>query len=171
MSKKVNFFLIYLMLNSFLTISSCGWQVRGSETFSGDIVKIWLGSENIQQPLLQDLTQALNKSGLLITKRKQDADYLVVITKHRNSRKTGTYNTSLRTAEYRLLEEVDFTISNSDAVLVVAQSTASVERVFNFIEQDVMASSFEERSLKSRMKLEIARQIISHLRTAQEKDG
>ena len=83
----------------------------------------------------------------------------------------GTYNTSLRTAEYRLLEEVDFTISNSDDILVVAPSTASVERVFNFIEQDVMASSFEERSLKSRMKLEIARQIISHLRTAQEKDS
>ena len=109
MSKKVNFFLIYLMLNSFLTISSCGWQVRGNETSGGDIGKIWLGSKNIQQPLLQDLTQALNKSGLLLTKRKQDADYLVVITKHRNNRKTGTYNTSLRTAEYRLLEEVDFT--------------------------------------------------------------
>tara|TARA_A100000164_G_C21674519_1_gene661289 strand:- start:201 stop:683 length:483 start_codon:yes stop_codon:yes gene_type:complete len=159
------------MLNSFLTISSCGWQVRGNETSGGDIGKIWLGSKNIQQPLLQDLTQALNKSGLLLTKRKQDADYLVVITKHRNNRKTGTYNTSLRTAEYRLLEEVDFTISNSDDILVVAPSTASVERVFNFIEQDVMASSFEERSLKSRMKLEIARQIISHLRTAQEKDS
>lgn len=79
------------MLNSFLTISSCGWQVRGNETSGGDIGKIWLGSKNIQQPLLQDLTQALNKSGLLLTKRKQDADYLVVITKHRNNRKTGTY--------------------------------------------------------------------------------
>ena len=49
------------------------------------------------------------------------------------------------------------------------QTRKSLDPLFHFIEQDVMASSFEERSLKFRMQLEIARQIISHLRTAHGK--
>ncbi|MAH73047.1 MAG: hypothetical protein CBC09_03035 [Cellvibrionales bacterium TMED49] len=169
MRKQVDFSLACLICSLFLTNVGCGWQVRGNDSVSRDVGKIWLESEDQQQPLLQDLTQALKKSGIILSKRKKDANYIIAIIEHRSNRKIGTYNSGLRAAEYRLFEEVDFVISNSGGVAVTALSTASVERVFHFIEQDVMASSFEERSLKFRMQLEIARQIISHLRTAHGK--
>jgi len=43
-------------------------------------------------------------------------------------------------------------------------STASVERVYEFIERDVLASSEEERTVRSDMRIEIVRQIINRLR-------
>ena len=171
MRKKVHFFLTCFALCSLLTSTSCGWQVRGHDYPTGDAIKLWLESEDTQQLLVQELAQALEKSGLIISKRKQDADYIVVIIEHRNNRKIGTYNSGLRAAEYRLFEEVDFVIYSLEGFPVGAPYTASIERTFNFIEQDVMASSYEERSLKSRMKLEIARQIIGHLRTVHGKGG
>ena len=102
MRKKVHFFLTCCALCSLLTNTSCGWQVRGHDYPAGDAIKLWLEYEDTQQLLLQELTQALKKSGLIISKRKQDADYIVVIIEHRNSRKIGTYNSGLRAAEYRL---------------------------------------------------------------------
>jgi outer membrane lipopolysaccharide assembly protein LptE/RlpB len=59
---------------------------------------------------------------------------------------------------------VDFLIVDSNGSQLVPLSTASVERVYEFNEQDVLSSDNEERLVKSNMREEIVRQMLNRLR-------
>ena len=72
-------------------------------------------------------------------------------------------NSDARVAEYQLNEEVDFMVVDRSNNIVLKPSTASVERVYEFLETDVLASSNEERMVKRDMRMEIVRQIINRL--------
>jgi outer membrane lipopolysaccharide assembly protein LptE/RlpB len=92
-----------------------------------------------------------------------DASYSVVIVDFRRTRRTSTINPSARVAEYQLNEDVDFLIVSGDGSQLVPLSTASVERVYEFNEQDVLSSDNEERLVKNDMRSEIVRQILNRL--------
>ena len=120
-----------------MMLGACGWQLRDAQVVPGNVGKIHL----LAQP-----------------------DYSVVITDYRRVRSTSSMNSGARVAEYQLNEEVDFIILDRDSNPLMAPSTASVERVYEFIERDVLASSEEERTVRSDMRIEIVRQIINRLR-------
>ena len=71
---------------------------------------------------------------------------------------------SARAAEYQLNEDVDFLIISADGQQLIPLSTASVERVYEFDEQDILASDGEERLIRNSMREEIVRQILNRLR-------
>ena len=72
-------------------------------------------------------------------------------------------NTDARVAEYQLNEEVDFMVIDRSSNIMLQPSTVAVERVYEFLETDVLASSNEERMVKHDMRLEIVRKIINRL--------
>ncbi|MGY8802296.1 MAG: LPS-assembly lipoprotein LptE, partial [Pseudomonadales bacterium] len=67
-------------------------------------------------------------------------------------------------AEYQLNEEVDFLITKPDGTPLTPLSTASVERSYEFREQDILSADTEERILRNSMHKEVVRQILNHLR-------
>tara|TARA_B110000285_G_C15042433_1_gene572508 strand:+ start:630 stop:1130 length:501 start_codon:yes stop_codon:yes gene_type:complete len=147
-----------------LLLSACGWQLRNSQVVPTDLGSLYLSSNDAHSDLIQELTRALNVYGAKIVSSSTDASYSVVIVDFRQTRRTGTINAAARVAEYQLNEEVDFLIVGADGVQLIPLSTASVERVYEFNEQDVLASDNEERRVKNGMREEIVRQILNRLR-------
>ena len=147
-----------------LLLSACGWQLRNSQVVPTDLGSLYLSSNDAHSDLIQELTRALNVYGAKIVPSAADASYSVVIVDFRQTRRTGTINAAARVAEYQLNEEVDFLIVGADGVQLIPLSTASVERVYEFNEQDVLASDNEERRVKNGMREEIVRQILNRLR-------
>ena len=147
-----------------LLLSACGWQLRNSQVVPTDLGSLYLSSNDAHSDLIQELTRALNVYGAKIVPSSTDASYSVVIVDVRQTRRTGTINAAARVAEYQLNEEVDFLIVGADGVQLIPLSTASVERVYEFNEQDVLASDNEERRVKNGMREEIVRQILNRLR-------
>ena len=92
------------------------------------------------------------------------ADYSVIIVDHRQSSRTASINPSGRVAEYQLNEDVDFIITDAQGNEMIPLSTASVERVYEFNEDDILSSTNESRSVRNRMHEEIVRQILNRLR-------
>jgi LPS-assembly lipoprotein len=139
-----------ILLSTLLVLlSACGWQLPSNDPHS---------------ELITELTRALNLYGVDVVASAADAQYSVVIVNFRRDRRTGTINPSARVAEYQLNEDVDFLIVSADGSQLVPLSTASVERVYEFNEQDVLASDNEERLVRDGMREEIVRQILNRLR-------
>jgi outer membrane lipopolysaccharide assembly protein LptE/RlpB len=67
-------------------------------------------------------------------------------------------------AEYQLNEDVDFYITDAEDNQILSLSTASVERVYEFREKDILASSNEEQRIRAEMRSELVRQILNRLR-------
>lgn len=147
-----------------LLLSACGWQLRNSQVVPTDLGSLYLSSNDAHSDLIQELTRALNVYGVNIVSNSADASYSVVIADFRQTRRTSTINAAARVAEYQLNEEVDFLIVGADGAQLIPLSTASVERVYEFDEQDVLASDSEERRIKNGMREEIVRQILNRLR-------
>lgn len=145
-------------------LSACGWQLRNSQVVPTDLGSLYLSSNDAHSDLIQELTRALNVYGAKIVPSAADASYSVVIVDFRQTRRSGTINAAARVAEYQLNEEVDFLIVGADGAQLIPLSTASVERVYEFNEQDVLASDNEERRVKNGMREEIVRQILNRLR-------
>ena len=145
-------------------LSACGWQLRNSQVVPTDLGSLYLSSNDAHSDLIQELTRALNVYGAKIVPSAADASYSVVIVDFRQARRSGTINAAARVAEYQLNEEVDFLIVGADGAQLIPLSTASVERVYEFNEQDVLASDNEERRVKNGMREEIVRQILNRLR-------
>ena len=96
------------------------------------------------------------------------ANYSIVIVDFKSTRRIGTTNASARVAEYQQNEEVDFLIIDAKGNNLIPLSTASVERVYEFNERDVLASDNEEQVVKEEMRADIIYQILNRLRLIPE---
>jgi len=147
-----------------LLLSACGWQLRHSQLVPQDFGSLHLSTIDSHSPLIQVLTRALKASDIDLVDNTANAAYSLVILDVRKNRRTGTVNASARVAEYQLNEEVDFLITKSDGTPLSPLSTASVERSYEFSEQDILSSDTEEKTLRNSMHKEVVRQILNHLR-------
>jgi LPS-assembly lipoprotein len=152
-----------VLLACFL-LAGCGWQLRDAQVVPENVGKIFLTSQQPNELLLNELTLALKLYGVESVRRDDQPDYSVVINDYRRIRRTSTLNSNARVAEYQLTEELDFVILDTNGRSLIGTSTATVERVYEFVENDVMASSQEERAIRKDMRIDIIRQIIDRLR-------
>ena len=146
-----------------LLTSSCGWQLRNAQIVPENLGSLHLSAKDPHSALIRELTRSLELYGVDVVASVADASYSVVIVDFRRTRRTSTINPSALVAEYQLNEDVDFLIVSGDGSQLVPLSTASVERVYEFNEQDVLSSDNEERMVKNDMRSEIVRQILNRL--------
>jgi LPS-assembly lipoprotein len=147
-----------------LILSACGWQLRDSGLLSADIGAVHLASNSsVQSHLLKDLKRALNRADIPVVALQTEANYSIVILDIRHSRRSSTLNAGGRVAEYQLNHEVDYIILGATGNQLSPLSTASVERVFEFEEQDVLASANGEQAILEQMRREAVRQILTQL--------
>ncbi|RZO20818.1 MAG: hypothetical protein EVB03_03660 [SAR92 clade bacterium] len=153
-----------LMLSMLFVLPSCGWQLRDTQLVPSTLGTLYLSSSDRNSALITELQRALNINGIKVIGNKAVADYSVIIVDHRQSSRTASINPSGRVAEYQLNEDVDFIITDAQGNEMIPLSTASVERVYEFNEDDILSSTNESRSVRNRMHEEIVRQILNRLR-------
>ena len=153
-----------LLLIVALMISGCGWQLRDSQIVASSIGTVYLSSNNINTVLTKELKRALTTYGVPSGVTKAESNYIVVIVDFRENSRIASINSSGRVAEYQLNEDVDFYITDAEDNQILSLSTASVERVYEFREKDILASSNEEHRIRAEMRSELVRQILNRLR-------
>jgi LPS-assembly lipoprotein len=153
-----------LLLIVAVMISGCGWQLRDSQIIVPSIGTVYLSSNNINAALTKELKRALTTYGIASGATKTQSNYIIVITDFRENSRIASINSSGRVAEYQLNEDVDFYITDAEDNQILSLSTASVERVYEFREKDILASSNEEQRIRAEMRGELVRQIFNRLR-------
>ena len=154
---------IFLPIILILT-SSCGWQLRGQQVPHISSESIYISSNISNKDYVEVLRRSIGSYGYKTAWNKENADLKIVLTNFREDTRISSLNASARAAEYMLTEDVDFMITDNKGNELTTLSTVSVERVYEFNEQDILASSNEERRIRNEMHTDIARKIFNQIR-------
>ncbi|MCB1667769.1 MAG: LPS assembly lipoprotein LptE [Porticoccaceae bacterium] len=152
------------LILSVLLVSGCGWHLRGHNDALQNVQSVHISGRNLQSPLIQTLKRDLKSIDVVLSTDAASAQYSIIILDERSSRRTATVSASARVAEYQLTEEVDLLILGADGIQQMPRTTLTLERVFEFDEDNVLAKDDEMELLRHEMRANLSRQIIDRLR-------
>lgn len=155
---------IFLIATLLLTSSACGWRLRGGVSGNVHFEHIYIRSSDLNGELVRQLKRQLEASGVKIMDKASEAFYSLIIVKENSKRRTATVSASARVSERSLTEQVQFMVVDKQGNSVIPPSTVRTERVFEYNENNVLATNDEAHMLKREMKIELARQIYNRLR-------
>ncbi|OUS09819.1 hypothetical protein A9Q90_02350 [Gammaproteobacteria bacterium 54_18_T64] len=146
-----------------LSLSACGWQLRGT---GGDatIEHLHVDANAPDSAFIRVLERYLRGSGIALVDSPNEAQYSLKIITEKSRRRTATVSASARISERLLEERIDYLIIRSDGTVAVERTSATVERIYEYNEDNVLATEDEARLLKSEMYNDLARQIANRLR-------
>ena len=159
MNKPLKLSAIFFLL----TLSACGWQLRGA---SGDatIDRLYLSTSTPNSEFTRIFTRYLRSSGTELVDSATDAEYTLKIIKENSKRRTATVSASARISERLLEEQLEYLVTRADGSMAIERSTASVERIYEYNEDNVLATEDEAQLLKREMHNDLARQVANRLR-------
>ena len=153
------------MLLITLLISSCGWHLRGSNSAPQTFSSIYISSKNSDSELIRELKIAFRAQSVSVKENANEAEYGLIILNERSKRRTASVSGSARISEQELTESVDFTVVASDGSTALPLSTATVDLIFEYNEDNILATDDEADLLRSEMQRDLVRQILNRLQT------
>jgi len=159
MNKPLKLSAIFLLL----TLSACGWQLRGTGS-AATIDRLHLSANSPNSIFTRTLERYLRSSGIELVDNATDAEYTLKLIKEKSKRRTATVSASARISERLLEEQVEYRVTKPDGTVAIERSTASVERIYEYNEDNVLATEDEARLLRREMYNDLARQIANRLR-------
>lgn len=147
-----------------LAMTACGWHLRGAE---GNIVafeRLHISTADPHSDLVQQLKRQLEASDVSVVANATEAQYSLVIVKEDSQRRTATVSARARVSERSLTEWVEYLVLDSRGHPVVPKTKINVERIFEYNEDNVLATNDEALMLQREMRADLARQIVNQLR-------
>lgn len=146
-----------LILVVIAALSACGFQLRGSEfplrkTFSS----IHVVSDGKDEGLNNALDLVLRSSQI---KRNEDSANQLQILSSKTTRRTASYSSRAKSAEYELIKTVEFRFlrDNQD---IIAPMTLEARRSYLYRETAAVGKAEEERLLRQEMDNDLAQRIL-----------
>ena len=124
---------------------------------------VFISAARVNNALVRDLERALRAQDVAVKDNANEAEYGLIILDQRSKRRTATVSGSARISEQELSESVDFTVVASDGSTALPLSTATVDRIFEYNEDNILATDDEARLLRSEMQRDLVRQILNRL--------
>lgn len=147
-----------------LATSSCGWHLRGSGGGAMAFDSLHISATDQRSVLVQQLTRQLESSGINLFNNATEATYSLVILGENSEQRTATVSASARVSERSLTEQAAFLVLDKSGTPVIPRTSVSVERIYEYNEDNVLATDDEAELLKREMSVDLARQIYNHLR-------
>lgn len=147
-----------------LTLSGCGWQLRGSGMIPEGLKSLYVVSRDPNSNLVRDLSRALESADVEVPDSPEGADYSLIILKEKSLVRVASVNEAARTSEQALIEEVQFIVNDAAGLTVIPEAKVTTERVFEYDENNVLATQDERDLIRTEMRRDIINQMLNHLR-------
>jgi LPS-assembly lipoprotein len=146
-----------LILVVIAALSACGFQLRGSDvplrkTFSS----IQLITDDKDEGLNNALDLVLRSSQI---KRNADSANQLQILSSKTTRRTASYSSRAKSAEYELIKSVEFRFRRDDQD-IIAPMTLEARRSYLYRETAAVGKAEEERLLRQEMDSDLAQRIL-----------
>jgi LPS-assembly lipoprotein len=158
--------LIYVLTCILLAVSGCGWQLRDISSTANDLGKVYISYPDSQANIGLALRHELNASQVKLVESSAEADYLIKIIDTQSTRRISAVNVNIRASQYQLYQTVDYMTIDKMGRQIIPLTTAYAERSHDFNEQDILASQNEESLIQDSLRLDIVRQMLSHISEA-----
>ena len=156
-----NLFMAVLLTS---LVAGCGWHLRGKGMIPEGLTILYVESNDPDGDLARELARALNSAGVVVPVSSARAQFTLVLLKERSLVRAATVNEQARVSEQQLTEEAEFHIVDPSGTVVVPKSLVSVERIFEYDENNVLATQDERDLIRTEMRRDLINQILNRLR-------
>mgnify|MGYP006139949093 FL=1 len=160
---KLNIILISILL----TLSACGYSMRGSINIPSSIKSISVTSDQYSE-LVDILNSSLNSSNIKSSISKDDNMYGIVILSETFNRRQLSINSSGRVNEYELIYSVNFELKIPNKKSI--KDRIILYRDYSFDENNVMGNSDRENDIQKGMMFTAATLIFNKLIASTKKE-
>jgi len=153
-----------------LTISACGWHLRGSvaggSTTSAPI-ELNIATQDNYSPLLNSLRQSLR--AYKITEIPGKAAYTLTMGNETMDKRTAGVGADALTSAYEVILSVEYSIAHNSELLTTPKTKASISRTYNYNINNAATAAQEEALILREMRRELAQQILRRIKNLNDK--
>ncbi len=147
-----------------VTISACGWQLRGAPKNFPPGSKLYITTENPRSDLSESITRLLQTSGLPLAEDATEADFVLTVHKEIEQKRTVSVDAKGRASEYELITSAEYSVRDRNGKYLLTNAQADVYRILQWDEDEVASKGEEERLQREEMRRELISRIIDRLR-------
>ncbi len=161
---------IILCLFICLTMSACGWHLRGSVTgskASSTPIELNISTKDNYSPLLNSIRQSLRVNR--ITEANGSAAYTLTVETEVMDKRTAGVGADALTSAYELILSVEYTIQHKAETLTAPKTKASISRTYNYNVNNAATAAQEEELILREMRRELAQQILRRVKNLSDR--
>ena len=152
-----------------LTLSACGWHLRGSATGDDKLamttpLDVVIVTKDDHSPLINALRQSFRgyKINELTT---ANANSLTLnLDREILDKRTAGVGSDALTSAYEIILRVDYTISNASGVISPRDTSARISRTYNYNVNNANSAAQEEELVLREMRRELAQTILRRVK-------
>lgn len=140
-------------------LSACGFQLRGTGDVQFALKELDVSARDAYGETVQQVREVLENNDVRVY---AGAPYKLVITRETENRRSASYSSGARTAEYELTMALDYEIRGAQNLLL----TGNKVEVQNYYQQDdnnLAGSDQEAAQLRNEMRRELIQQLAQNL--------
>ncbi len=147
-----------------VSLSGCGWHLRGADFMPADLRTLHISTRDPSSDFTEMLRRSIKAAGVKIPDNATDAQYALVILNEKSESRTASVNASARVSELQLTETVEFLILNHEGDTLIPATTVISERIFEYNENNVLATDDERALIISEMHRDLVHRIFNRFR-------
>lgn len=140
-------------------LSACGFQLRGTGDVQFALKELSVSARNAYGETVEQARAVLENNGVRV---HAGAPYQLVLSNESENRRTASYNSGTRTAEYELRMGLEYEIRGAQNLLLTSDSL----EVQNYYQQDdnnLTGSDQEAAQLRGELRRELIQQLAQRL--------
>lgn len=159
-----------------LSLSACGWHLRGSASGSDKLamtqpLNLVIESSDNHSLLVNSLRQALPGYKITeVTTSNTQALTLEIGTEKLDKRTAGVGSDAL-TSAYEIIVRVPFSLSDAKGVITPKDTSASITRTYNYNVNNANSAAQEEELVLREMRRELAQTILRRVKNLAAKQS
>jgi len=145
-----------------LTLSACGYHLRGSFDLPQGLKNVYLQDSSVQ--LREQFSRALKSSSGQLASSPDGAGLIIRIFGEDLRRRVLSLSSRGRSNEFELYYRLEYEMVNADNVLLMAREPLEIRREYFNDQQDIIAKDNEEGVIRKEMYQQAVRTIVSRAR-------
>ncbi|MEN8204881.1 MAG: LPS assembly lipoprotein LptE [Pseudomonadota bacterium] len=138
-----------------LTLSACGFQLRGSSALPEEMSVTYIKFNKPYGTLMDDFTDALRAHHVTVTDNRDEATAVLTINNNRRDRDVLSVNTAGKVLEIQLRQSFRFSVMTIDKLPLVAPQHITMTRDYLYSSTDVLSKDREEAVVRRTLQQEL----------------
>ncbi len=159
----MRYLLSCLVLFAAACLSSCGFQLRGSQPLNPAFQEIYIKTEDPYGQLTRNLREYLKMSGAYVTDTPGVAPIVLNILSETKTQALLSVSSNQQTRQYNLILTVIYDITNAKGVVLVPPQTAVETRAFTTVSDQILGGTNEQNTMYQQMQQAIVYDIVNRL--------
>ena len=140
-------------------LSACGFQLRGTGDVQFALNELNVSARNAHGETVKDVRDVLQNNGVRVY---PGAPYQLVLSNEQENRRTASFTSAARTAEYELTSTLDYEIRGSKNLLLLSD-TVEAQDYYTQDGNNLIGGDQEAAQVRSEMRRELIQQLVQRL--------